>query len=66
MRKVAVCLLPICLTLTCVAPIYAKRHVNPEARAAQKRNKARQKAMKKDIRAKQKAAQSLSAEHPPL
>jgi len=66
MRKVAVSLLAICLTLTCVTPIYAKHHLNKEARAAQKRNKARQKAMKKDIKAKQKAARSLNAKHQPL
>jgi len=66
MRKVAVCLLTICLTLTCAAPIYARHHVNPEARAAQKRNKARQKAMKKDIRAKQKAARNPNTKHQPI
>ncbi len=66
MRKVAVYLLAICLALTCATPIYAKRHVNPEARAAQKRNKARQKAMKKDIKAKQKAARSPNAKHQPI
>jgi len=66
MRKVAVSLLTICLTLASATPIYARHHVNPEARAAQKRNKARQKAMKKDIRAKQKAARSPNAKHQPI
>ena len=60
MRRFAVALLTICLTLTGVPPTYAKRHVNKEARAAQKRNKARQKAMKKDVRSKQNAAKSLN------
>ncbi len=65
MKKVAVSLLVICLTLTCVAPIYAKHLVNKEARAAQKRNKARQKAMKRDIKSKQKAAMNLNAKQQP-
>jgi hypothetical protein len=66
MRKVAICLFAICLALSCATPIYAKHHVNPEARAAQKRNKARQKAMKKDIKAKQKAARSSNSKHQPI
>lgn len=61
MRKVAVVLLAICLSLTCASHMYAKRHVNKEARAAQKRNRARQKAMKKDVRSRQKAADSLNS-----
>ena len=66
MRKVAVSLLTICLTLASATPIYARHHVNPEARAAQKRNKARQKAMKKDIRAKQKAARNPNTKRQPI
>lgn len=66
MRKVAITLLVICLSLSCVVPIYAKHQLNKEARAAQKRNRARQKAMKKDVKSKQKAAKSVNAKHSPL
>ena len=45
-------------------PAYAKKHhVNKEARAAQKRNKAQAKQRRKEIRAQQKLARHSTAHH---
>jgi len=58
MRKLAVCLLLVCLFTGSGAPAYARRHhhhVNKEARAAQKRNKARAKELKREAKEQQKS-----------
>jgi len=58
MRKFAICLLLVALLTGSGIPAYARRHhhhVNKEARAAQKRNKARAKQLKKDARERQKS-----------
>jgi hypothetical protein len=54
-KKLAIVVLFISVLLGFGAPAYAKHHVNPEARAAQKRNKARAKQLKKEARARQRA-----------
>jgi uncharacterized MAPEG superfamily protein len=60
MRKLAIFALLVSVLLACEAPAYAKhhhgnKHVNKEARQAQKRNKAYAKQMKKEARARQKS-----------
>lgn len=57
MKKLAIVALTVALLLGFGTPAYAKRHhhVNKEARAAQKRNKARSKQLKKEARANQKS-----------
>lgn len=58
MRKLAISALLILALLGSGIPAYARRHhhhVNKEARAAQKRNKARAKQLKKEARQRQKA-----------
>ena len=59
MRKLAICFLLILILLGAGIPAYARRHhhphVNKEARAAQKRNNARAKQLKREARERQKA-----------
>lgn len=58
MRKLAICLLLVSLFTGSVVPAYARRHhhhVNKEARAAQKRNKARAKELKREAKERQKS-----------
>jgi len=61
MRKLATLALLMALLLGCGAPAYARHHVNKQARAAQKRNKARAKQLKKESRARRKSG---SRHHP--
>ncbi len=56
MKKLVIFAFLISLVLACGAPAYARHHhVNKEARAAQKRNKAHAKQVKKEARARQKS-----------
>ena len=58
MRKLAGCFLLMAVLVGSGLPAYARRHhhhVNKEARAAQKRNKARAKQLKRDARERNKA-----------
>ena len=58
MKKVAICLLLLSLLAGSGMPAYARRHhhhVNKEARAAQKRNKARAKELKREAKERQKS-----------
>jgi hypothetical protein len=60
------CLLALALSWSCALPVYAKSKkvkLNPEARAAQKRNKARQKQVKKQAKARQKEIKRSKAGH---
>jgi hypothetical protein len=65
MRKTsAVWLVIVFLLFAGAAPAHAKKHhVNKEARAAQKRNKASAKQHRKEIRAQQKLARQSTAHH---
>jgi len=58
MKKLTIVALLVGLLLGFGTPAYARRHrhhVNKEARAAQKRNKARSKQLKKEARSRQKS-----------
>lgn len=58
MKRFAICCLLVTLLIGCGVPAYARRHhhhVNKEARAAQKRNKARAKELKKEAKERQKS-----------
>jgi hypothetical protein len=61
MKKLAMVVLVMSIVFACGAPAYArhhaksKHHVNEEARAAQKRNKARSKELKKEARQRQRS-----------
>lgn len=58
MKKFAISVLLISILMGSGIPAYARRHhhhVNKEARAAQKRNKARAKELKKEARERQKS-----------
>ena len=61
MRKLAAGILLVSLLVASAAPVYARHHVNKEARAAQKRNKARAKERKKEVRALQKSSTRSTA-----
>jgi hypothetical protein len=65
MRKMSAILLLIVFSLAFAsAPAYAKKHhVNKEAKAAQKRNKAQAKQRRKEIRTQQKLARQSTAHH---
>jgi len=47
------------LSLSCVAPVYARHEPNPEARSAQKRAKQQQKQLKKSAKAQRKDSKRL-------
>lgn len=58
MRRFAICCLLVAVLIGCGSPAYARRHhhhVNKEARAAQKRNNARAKQLKREARERQKS-----------
>jgi len=64
LRKLMVFLLGVLMCLTGVLPAYAKSKkvkLNPEARAAEKRNKALQKHVKKQAKARRKEINRLKA-----
>ena len=61
MKRVVLVMVSLLLIATCANPTYAKRHLNKEARAAQKRNKTRDKALKHELRARQKANKKVDA-----
>ena len=64
LKKLMACLLALVLSCSCALPVCAKArkaNLNPEARAAQKRNKARQKQVKKQAKARQKEMKRLKA-----
>jgi hypothetical protein len=61
-RKIAACTLLAILALTAAAPTYAKTHLNPEARAAQKRAKQQRKAMRRAAKAQQQAMKNAQKE----
>jgi hypothetical protein len=62
MKKVAIAALLISIVFGCGSPAYARHHLNKEARAAQKRNKALAKQQKKQAKALRKARRQ--ARHP--
>ncbi|MFZ3210676.1 MAG: hypothetical protein WA188_04110 [Terriglobales bacterium] len=64
MKKLMALLLGLVLSWSCAVPLYAKAKkvkLNPEARAAQKRNKALQKQVKKQSKARRKEIKRLKA-----
>jgi len=64
LKKLMALLLGVVLSWSCALPAYAKAKemkLNPEARAAQKRNKALQKQAKKLAKARQKEIKRLKA-----
>lgn len=66
MKKLLAFLLAVALSCSCALPLCAKTKkvkLSPEARAAQKRNKARMKQMKKLAKARQKEVKRLQAGH---
>ena len=66
MKKLMACLLALALSWSCALPVYAKAKkikLNPEAGAAQKRNNARQKQVKKLAKGRQKEIKRLKAAH---
>ncbi len=64
MKKLMALLLGVVLSLSCAVPLYAKAKkvkLSPEARTAQKRNKALQKQVKKQAKARRKEIKRLKA-----
>ena len=64
MRKLCACLIALILASSCSLPIYAKAKkvkLNPEARAALKRNKAVQKKMKQQSKSRNREIKQLKA-----
>jgi hypothetical protein len=65
LKKLMACLLAVALSCSCALPAYAKKapkiKLSPEARAAQKRSKARQKELKHLAKAQNKERKHLKA-----